>query len=289
MATGHWEARREEILSLKSIYCCPGECRLLGFSFHELEEDDETDPAPLQGQISLIVRLTVPGINLEEKVTVSVTFKLDTSYPVESPSISLSADRFTEEKLLELERRALAYSQTLTPGPCLYSVLEWLKDDISEMVTSNPSCLLQCPGSHTGISKGTSHSSKAQPQANNSAVEPSKSETRCERQSVYIARIDHMRNEMKYFKTLRSWASELELGGRVVNAGLHAIYVILVGSTDRLSEFLRRWRTQNVDVDSQGKPCKEKLLSTLCQQSLDEPLPAWQRSAYSTLSSQEGM
>ena len=287
--TSHWEAQREEILSLKSIYCSPGECSLLGFSFDELEEDDKTDrvpPAPVpQGQISLVVRLTVPGVNLEEleeeEVAVSVTFKLGASYPVESPLISISSDRFNEENLLEMERRAIAYSQTLAPEPCLYSVLEWLKDSIFEMVASNPSCLLQYPTtacSHTGISKMMSHRPKTEPRATNLAAKPSKSKTHSEHQSVCIARIDHMRNEVKYFKTLRSWASELEICGKIVNAGLHAIYVILVGSTNRLSEFLRRWKTQNVDVDSQGKPCKEKLISTLCQQRLYDPLPTWQRS-----------
>ena len=293
----HWEAQRAEILSLQSIYCSPGECSLLGLSFDELEVDEhveKTDHVP-HGQISLVVRLTVPGVTLEQEATVSVTFKLGASYPVESPLISLSSDRFAKGTLLDMERRVVAYSQTLAPEPCLYFVLEWLKDSITEMVTSNPSCLLQCPGTYKGMSdvaKKTSHSQGSLvSQSTNSAVKPAKSKTHSKhhaQQSICIVRIDHMRNEPKYFKTLRSWAGELETSGRVINAGRRAIYIILVGSNSKLSEFLRRWRTQSVDVDSQGKPCKEKLISILCQQCLDAPLPTWQRLVSTcTVSSQE--
>ena len=89
---------------------------------------------------------------------------------------------------------------------------------------------------------------------------------------VCIAKLDHMRNEQKYLKLLNSWAKELTLSGKVLHTGPHSIYVVIVGTNDSgdasVSEFLKRWKTQNVDIDSQGRLCKEKLLSVLCQRPL---------------------
>ena len=77
-----------------------------------------------------------------------------------------------------------------------------------------------------------------------------------------------MRNEQKYLKLLRSWAKELGVTGKIVKAGSRNITVVLLGKNRAIAEFARRWRTQNVDVDSHGKPCKEKMMTVLCQQAI---------------------
>lgn len=74
-----------------------------------------------------------------------------------------------------------------------------------------------------------------------------------------------MRNEAKYFKLLNSWAKELEITGKVLKMEQrqHGIYVVLLGGAKELAEFVSRWKTQNVDVDSRGRHCKEKMITFL--------------------------
>lgn len=77
-----------------------------------------------------------------------------------------------------------------------------------------------------------------------------------------------MRNEQKYLKMLRSWAVELSITGKVVKAGPRKVTIVLLGKSRAIVEFARRWRTQNVDIDSHGRPCKEKMMTILCQRSI---------------------
>ena len=77
-----------------------------------------------------------------------------------------------------------------------------------------------------------------------------------------------MRKEQKYFKLLNSWAKELAIAGKLFKTACHSIIVVLLGESRSLVEFLKRWKSQNVDIDSHGRPCKEKMLTILCQQSM---------------------
>ena len=57
--------------------------------------------------------------------------------------------------------------------------------------------------------------------------------------------------------------------GKVLKMGRCAVYVVLLGDNKAISEFIKRWKTQNVDIDSHGKSCKEKMMSILCQQQIE--------------------
>ena len=93
--------------------------------------------------------------------------------------------------------------------------------------------------------------------------------------SVYfsVTEIDHMRDRKNYLKTLSRWSKDLSVTGRVIfcNAS-RRIFLLLttpggdeddVGGGDALKDFLVRLRTTNVDVDSSGRPCKERLATVL--------------------------
>ncbi len=78
-----------------------------------------------------------------------------------------------------------------------------------------------------------------------------------------------MRNSAKYLKNLRTWADELFVRGKVIDRGRGAVFVVLVGSDDDIRSYLRRWRTERVDIDSKGRPCKERLMEVLYQGQLN--------------------
>ncbi|XP_042209360.1 RWD domain-containing protein 3-like isoform X2 [Homarus americanus] len=79
-----------------------------------------------------------------------------------------------------------------------------------------------------------------------------------------ILQLDHMRSKAKYLKTIKAWCEELDLVGRIVFC-LRWIFLFLQGSADDIKMYIQRNKTQCVDVNSSGKPCKERLLSVLYQ------------------------
>ncbi len=298
------EVQKDEILSLMNIYCGEDECKLkMPPSLAELERLCETsvetgnDAHP----ISLTVKLVVPvgdGDAMSQPVKVFTTFDLPRAYPGEVPVIQLSSADLQTGSLVELQQKAIAFAEVLRPDPSMFSILSWLHDRVAELLANDP--LIQerreeriqdnTPVylSRPYFTTANSRASKLSPHecspiaVVHSKVEPQKvcSHGSMAGFTVCIARIDHMRKEHKYLKVLNSWARELTIGGRILNCGQSHIYTVLVGrNPSNMGEFMRRWRTQSVDVDARGRPCKEKLLNILChlQQHLPEALPQWLR------------
>lgn len=78
---------------------------------------------------------------------------------------------------------------------------------------------------------------------------------------IVALKIDHIRNRQKYFKHLKKWSRELRVGlSLFILKGIRFV-VVLEGDKFDVDQFLVNWKTQCVDVDSRGKPCKEKLLT----------------------------
>ena len=290
--TTDWKVQREEILALKSIYCGPGECFLLSpHTFTQLECSDQSGfrNDVHSFPVSLVFRLAIPidqevassNKASQKDLKMTVTFQLCESYPEISPQIIVSSEHIHKTGLNELQQNALAYACSLKPEPCLFSILEMLKDNAMEMIANDPSCLaLKRPSSNNHPQQERScqtyrDSPASSPETpagcHTSGKCTSDGSRKCIDLSICIARIKHMRNEQKYFKILNTWSKELGIRGKVLNAGLNTIYVALVGSSPSVSDLLQRWKTQNIDVDSQGKPCKEKMISILCRQQFDQP------------------
>ena len=117
--------------------------------------------------------------------------------------------------------------------------------------------------------------------------------------------IDHMNAPAAYQKLLRRWASSLGLGVRVLAGSAAAgggggtasgvarrVHVVIHGSAAGVSSFLQRLRTENVDVDRQGKPCRERRSTVLCRRSLGSDrarLDGWGVSEYATEAEMEGL
>ena len=81
---------------------------------------------------------------------------------------------------------------------------------------------------------------------------------------ICMIQLDHMRDKRNYVKTLERWNKDLGISGAIIFCGKGKIFLILIGSQNNLRDFQRRLKTSNVDVDSRGRPCKEKLSKVLC-------------------------
>lgn len=87
-----------------------------------------------------------------------------------------------------------------------------------------------------------------------------------------LLHLDHMNDHKGYTKLMCTWAKQLRLGG-VIFLSLHCsprprhIFAVLDSPTvlGGTGEFLLRLRTQNVDVNMRGQPCKERMSTVVIE------------------------
>lgn len=76
--------------------------------------------------------------------------------------------------------------------------------------------------------------------------------------------LDHMRSKVRYTHTILKWATGLALAGCLLFVGKF-IFIVLQGPAANVKEYIKLQRSSNVDVDSRGKKCKERMMSVLHQ------------------------
>jgi len=146
----------------------------------------------------------------------------------------------------------------------------------SVVLSDGNECLMQiCGEFHDALSDAA-----AQAEAAAAAPTPTDDREEC------ILKIDHMNDADGYRKILRNWARALALSGRVLyaNSGkrVHGVFVVLHGAPSSVSTFLQRLRTENVDVDRSGRPCKERQSTVLARRPLADrpPLEGYEEEEY---------
>jgi len=88
-----------------------------------------------------------------------------------------------------------------------------------------------------------------------------------------LIELDHMRDRVKYCRHLEEWTQDLQIGLWVIHKSYlkrKTHWLMLVGQEEQLQVFKKRLRTQTVDVDSKGRPCKEKMSTDLMIRSLSK-------------------
>ena len=229
----------DEILALKSIFCNPGEFYLINPS--SLEDTEET-----QGPISFKIAVKchpeqdLTGVaNSSEYDTATSSFALEMTvslppdYPGTLPDISLSCMGMTKKSLSSLKSNLIEYATSLlttSSDAIIMDLTIWLQENARSF-----------------LDKLELNSNRKMPTAS---------------KSILLLRLDHMRNKSRYTRTIARWVDELKLSGRIFFAG-YLIFLLLTGTAESVKEYLRRHKTCNVDFDSSGKPCKEKMMNIL--------------------------
>lgn len=232
----------DEIFALNSIFCNQGEFDLLNPSSLEALEGS-------QGPISFKIAVkcnsnqdTNEGAKcfkeeqnmISSVVEMSVTLQL--SYPRTLPEISLSCTEMTKKNLSSLREKMMEYTTNLltsNPEPMIMDLTLWLQENAG----------LFCDKSASNHDR------------NNDSRD----------NTILLLKLDHMRNKSRYIKTITRWVNELKLSGRVFFAG-YLLFILLTGPAEDVREYLRRHKTCSVDVDSSGKPCKERMMNVLVQE-----------------------
>lgn len=161
---------------------------------------------------------------------IKMAISISKQYPNEIPKISLSSIHFQNKEIARFRDDLLAYADTLSPGPMILDLTLWLQENAVRVLEEKEEKAAPC-------------------EAINDLV---------------VLKLDHMRNRTKYLKTLTSWTQDLDL--KTVVIFLHKqILLVCEGLTANVREFLRRFKSCNIDVNSSGKPCKERMMSFIVQ------------------------
>merc|ERR1712227_554433 len=83
---------------------------------------------------------------------------------------------------------------------------------------------------------------------------------------LLVVKIDHMRKSGPYMKTLENWSEQFALTSVLVISKDQGLILLVEGDKCNISKFLLNWKTTNIDVDSHGKPCKEKMMQILLRE-----------------------
>ncbi|KAG8188047.1 hypothetical protein JTE90_009921 [Oedothorax gibbosus] len=164
-----------------------------------------------------------------------VTFKIPESYPAVEPTISLASSQLVKAKQSQIENQLREYASTLVTSPMIMDLVFKLQE------------LLEV------------HLNTKEKSSENLTLENK------EPLKMVVILIDHIRQKNKYLKTLSCWTSELNING--VTLLCHKwIFLILQGTKKQVKEFITRLKRCCIDVDSSGKPCKEKMSKVLYEE-----------------------
>ena len=107
--------------------------------------------------------------------------------------------------------------------------------------------------------------------------------------TTLLLHLDHMNDPKGYCALLCDWSRQLSISGPLFvpfderhqsltdtkRRPRHVLAVLDCTSPDGGKEFLRRLRTQNVDVTVRGQPCKERMSTVVAELALsDDGFPA---------------
>ena len=228
------ELIQDEIEALRAIYCEEGE-----FSVHPNVKGGIFAKSDMLS-ISLVLQVKCSAFScssaknrVPETCKVKMTVSLSKDYPEVLPSVSLSSEHFSKKQVAIFRDKLLSYLKTLRPGPLILDLAMWLQENAVHTSAQSPL---------SGLKNDCSEDVN----------------------ELVVAKLDHMRNRTCYLRTLTTWSNDLHIPIMVFFA--HKLILLVVeGSPDLVREFLRRFRSCNIDVDSSGKPCKEKMMKLLAK------------------------
>ena len=190
---------------------------------------------------SVIIRITQI---IEDQTNLAITFELGLDYPNSVPNIAIHC---THAKLTRLKSGQVLESLNVEAE---FRIGEPMLLDLCQLTHDKILTILQEPTESNcvaDIEKGT------------------------EVTFVTIIEIDHMRNQAKYVKCLGQFARQIGLKLLVLHLNYKSKHwVILVhDNLEQSKQFLKNLKTQLIDVDSKGKPCKERLSSVIATEKFD--------------------
>lgn len=177
-----------------------------------------------------------------------VIFELKNDYPLSAPSVSIYALEcagFTRKESTRIATELTMQAATMIGSPMLYQLCQIAKESVELLL-------------------GTVLSTSDAAVVDESNIAPS---------VATIIEINHMRDQSRYVKNLSTWAEELHVELKVLHLKFRKLdnhWIIVIGNEKRVKTFKKYLRTRNVDIDSKGRPCKERLLKDVASKNMNE-------------------
>ncbi|XP_076086420.1 RWD domain-containing protein 3-like isoform X3 [Mytilus galloprovincialis] len=207
----------EEIQSLKSFYCQPGEFAVKEFGNNK--------------QMLIHLKHNQPS---QKPILINVDLRVTESYPEQIPDIIVNSSQLTHEVLTIIRKDATECAHQNRGQAMIFVVLCSIQDNLDKLVDEQYSLKV-----------------------------PEEDETGDVWNCLLL--LDHMRAKSKYIKTIHKWTQELDLKGRLLFYG-KLILILLQGQHVNIKDYLIRHRSVNVDVDSHGRSCKERMMTVICEE-----------------------
>lgn len=235
----------EEVESLSAIFCRDGE-----FVLHS-----DTRCLQDEGNFSIEFSITVAieeghgiqeGCAAREEINhrpteVVFTANVDENYPGRLEGFSLKSTGIDKRNLDALKGELHNYiEEILFNGEeiSMMNIVNWIRENVRANYT---------PVIDAALHKNTEVDAK---------------------QRCVLLKLDHMRNKQKYTKLITGWMNELNMCGRVMFYK-KLIWIIICGKADDAKEYMKRHKTRNVDVDSNGRPCKERMMNVILEKDVE--------------------
>ena len=156
-----------------------------------------------------LTKMPPAQLPLEQKSNVlCLRFHLPVGYPETAlPEIEASSSRLSREEhtaLCAIVRQSTE-SAELLGRECVFEIVQMINDATRELLDQSPVC-----ETHKGEHGRARQESSAVPNANTVNVDSDECQERC------CLKLDHMRDEQRYIKTIRGWIRNLGLRGRCV-------------------------------------------------------------------------
>jgi len=177
-----------------------------------------------------------------------VIFELKNDYPLSAPSVSIYALEcagFTRKESTRIATELTMQAATMIGSPMLYQLCQIAKESVELLL-------------------GTVLSTSDAAVVDESNIAPS---------VATLVEINHMRDQSRYVKNLSSWAEELHVELKVLHLKFRKLdnhWIIVIGNEKRVKIFKKYLRTRNVDIDSKGRPCKERLVKDVASKNMNE-------------------
>ncbi|TRY69995.1 hypothetical protein TCAL_02816 [Tigriopus californicus] len=158
---------------------------------------------------------------------------LDSAYPVVLPHVMIHSSRLDYEGGQAVIQSLKAHFRGLLGTPILLDMVQWCQEHVHWHATS--------------------------PSAPAISADDIRNEL-----LLRIFLIDHVRNEKIYHKTLDKLCRECDCGALLIWLQGKTIYLMVGGESQAVKEFSKCFSQVNIDLDSQARPCKERMKTLLC-------------------------
>ncbi|CAN0029835.1 unnamed protein product, partial [Heterosigma akashiwo] len=210
----------------------------------ELIYDEDFEWISRQGAL-LVFRITINNLSSDSnKESFALTVRVPEGYPHSlHPSISLSVPSLASSSVSYLNKAIKDKIAILPLG----------REILFEVLTVSQEELNVWKDQQLEVGEGK--------------IEDEDEESLNEISYTNVLYLDHMRDEKLYTRKLSGWAQDLGLTGAVVfKAGSKRnVHIFIEGSDGGLKAFMKRLRTENVDVDSKGRSCRERMMSVVAE------------------------